>query len=237
MYFTYYMLGIILLPGLIFAAYAQTKVTSNFNKYKQVNYSQMTPVYQKARFFLDAMGLTDVQVARVSGHLTDNYNPKTNTVSLSDEVYNSTSIASLGIACHEIGHVLQHKQGYGLIKLRSILIPIINIGSFLMWPLVILGLILEFTQYFTTGNVLIIIGIVIFGLSVLFSALTLPIEKDASRRAYKMLVETGELTQEEGEGVKAVLNAAALTYVASLLVSVLSFIRFVLAISLSRRRD
>ena len=106
-----------------------------------------------------------------------------------------------------------------------------------MWPLVILGLILEFTQYFTTGNVLIIIGIVIFGLSVLFSALTLPIEKDASRRAYKMLVETGELTQEEGEGVKAVLNAAALTYVASLLVSVLSFIRFVLAISLSRRRD
>ena len=183
------------------------------------------------------MGMTDVKVTRTSGFLTDHYNPKTGTVALSDEVYNSTSIASLGIACHEIGHVLQHKQGYKLMKLRNWLIPIINIGSFLMWPLVILGLILEFTQYFYTGKVLIIIGIVIFGLSVLFSALTLPIEKDASKRAYKMLVETGELTEEEGKGVKAVLDSAALTYVASLLVSILSFIRFVLAIFLSSRRD
>lgn len=238
MYFIYYLLGIILLPGIAFAIYAQTKVTSSFNKYRDVNYSQITPVSQKARFFLDAMGATDIKIARVSGHLTDNYNPKTKTVSLSDDVYNSTSIASLGIACHEIGHVLQHKQGYKLLKLRNFLIPIINIGSWFMWPLVILGLILEFTSYFYTGQILIIIAIVIFGLSVIFSALTLPIERDASRRAYKMLVETGELTQEEGEGVKAVLGAAELTYVASLVVSILSFVRFVLAIFLSsRRRD
>lgn len=237
MYITYYLLGIILIPGIIFAVYAQSKVTSSFNKYKSVEYSQIKPVHEKARFFLDAMGLTNVKVTRTSGFLTDHYNPKTETVALSDEVYNSTSVASLGIACHEIGHVLQHKQGYGLLKLRTFLIPIINIGSFLMWPLVIIGLLLEFTQYFYTGQILIIIGIVIFGLSVLFSAITLPIEKDASKRAYKMLVETGELTQEEGEGVKAVLDAAALTYVASLLVSILSFIRFVLAIFLSSRRD
>lgn len=237
MYIIYYLLGIILLPGIIFAIYAQSKVTSNFNKYKQVEYSQTTPVYQKARFFLDAMGMTDVKVTHTSGHLTDHYNPKTETVALSDEVYNSTSVASLGIACHEIGHVLQHKQGYSLMKFRTFLIPFINIGSFLMWPLVIIGLILEFSQYFYAGKVLIIIGIVIFGLSVLFSALTLPIEKDASKRAYKMLVETGELTEEEGKGVKAVLDSAALTYVASLLISVLSFIRFVLAIFLSSRRD
>lgn len=237
MYLTYYLLGIILIPGIIFAIYAQTKVTSSFNKYKQVDYSQITPVHEKARFFLDAMGMYDVKVTKTSGFLTDHYNPKTQTVALSDEVYNSTSIASLGIACHEIGHVLQHKQGYGLLKLRTFLIPIINIGSFLMWPLVIFGLILEALQYTSIGNILIIIGIVIFGLSVLFSAITLPIEKDASKRAYKMLVETGELTQEEGEGVKVVLNAAALTYVASLLVSILSFIRFVLAIFLSSRRD
>lgn len=237
MYITYYLLGIILLPGIIFAAYAQSRVNSTFNKYKQFNYSQTKPVHEKARFFLDAMGMYDIKVTKTSGFLTDHYNPKTGTVALSDEVYNSTSIASLGIACHEIGHVLQHKQGYKLMKLRNWLVPIINIGSFLMWPLVILGLILEFTQYFYTGQVLIIIGIVIFGLSVLFSALTLPIEKDASKRAYKMLVETGELTQEEGKGVKAVLDSAALTYVASLLVSVLSFVRFVLAIFLSSRRD
>lgn len=237
MYFTYYLLGIILLPGIIFAVYAQSKVTSNFNKYKQVNYSQTKPVHEKARFFLDAMGMTDVKVTKTSGFLTDHYNPKTETVALSDEVYNSTSIASLGIACHEIGHVLQHKQGYKLLKLRSLLIPIINIGSCLMWPLVIIGFILEAMLYTGVGNALIIAGVVIFGLSVIFSAITLPIEKDASKRAYKMLVNTGELTQEEGEGVKAVLNAAALTYVASLLVSILSFIRFVLAIFLSSRRD
>ncbi len=237
MYITYYLLGIILLPGIILAAVAQSKVNSAFNKYKQVEYSQTTPVHKKARFFLDAMGLTDVKITKTSGFLTDHYNPKTQTVALSDEVYNSTSVASLGVACHEIGHVLQHKQGYGLLKLRTFLIPFINIGSFLMWPLVIIGLLLEFSSYFYAGKVLIIIGIVIFGLSVLFSALTLPIEKDASKRAYKMLVETGELTEEEGQGVKAVLDAAALTYVASLVVSILSFIRFVLAILISRKRD
>ena len=146
MYITYYLLGIILLPGIIFAISAQTKVNSAFNKYKQVEYSQTKPVYQKARFFLDAMGMTDIEVKRTSGFLTDHYNPKTKTVSLSDEVYNSTSVASLGIACHEIGHALQHKQGYPLLKLRTFLIPIINIGSFLMWPLVMIGLLLEFTS-------------------------------------------------------------------------------------------
>ncbi len=237
MYLTYYLLGIILLPGIIFAVYAQTQVTTKFNKYKEVYYSQTTPVHQKARFFLDAMGMTDIKITRTSGHLSDHYNPKTKTIALSDEVYNSTSVASLGVACHEIGHALQDRQGYGLMKLRTFLIPFINIGSFLMWPLVIIGLVLEVTQYTSIGKVLIIIGVVIFGLSVLFSALTLPIEKDASKRAYKMLVETGELTQEEGQGVKEVLNAAALTYVASLLIAILSFVRFVLAIFLSSRRD
>lgn len=237
MYFTYYLLGIILIPGIIFTVYAQSKVSSEFGKYKDVYYSQTTPVYQKIRFFLDAMGLTDVNVTRTSGFLSDYYNPKTKTVALSDSVYNSTSVASLGIACHEVGHALQHKQGYFLLKVRTLLIPIINVGSWLMWPLVILGIILEALSYSSWGFGFIIAGVIIFGLSVIFSAITLPIEKDASKRAYKMLVETGELTQEEGEGVKKVLDAAALTYVASLLVSILSFIRFALAIFLTRKRD
>ena len=236
MYLTYYLLGIILIPGIIFAIYAQSKVTSSFNKYKGVNYSQTKTVHEKVRFFLDAMGMYDIKVVKTKGFLTDHYNPKTETIALSDEVYNSTSIASLGIACHEIGHALQKKQGYGLMKLRTFLIPFINIGSFLMWPLVVIGLLLEFSQYFYTGRILLIVGVAIFGLSVLFSAITLPIEKDASKRAYKMLVETGELTQEEGEGVKAVLDSAALTYVASLIISILSFIRFALSIFLSLRR-
>ena len=237
MYLTYYLLGIILLPGIIFACYAQSKVSSSFSKYKDMNYSQPQLVHERARFFLDAMGCSHVKITRTSGHLTDHYNPKTETVALSDEVYNSTSVAALGVACHEIGHVLQKKQGYHLMKLRTFLIPIINFGSFLMWPLVILGLILEFTSYFYTGQILIISAIVIFGLSVLFSAITIPIEKDASKRAYKMLVETGELTEEEGAGVKKVLDSAALTYIASFTVSLLSFIRFVLYIFISRKRD
>lgn len=233
----YYMLGVILIPGLIFAGYAQSKVSSTFNKYKNVTYSNTKPVYQKARFFLDAMGIYDTKINRTSGFLTDHYNIKTDTVSLSTEVHDSTSIASLGIACHEIGHVLQHKKGYFPIKLRTFLVPIINISSALMWPLVILGLMLEFTQYFYTGKILVLIAIIIFGLSVIFSAITIPIERDASKRAYKMLVGTGELTQEEGKAVKEVLDAASLTYVASLLISILSFLRFVAFIFFSSKRD
>lgn len=236
LYVIYYLLGFLLLPGIIFAVYAQSKVNSSFNRYKNINYSSITPVHSKARFFLDAMGITEVKIVKTEGHLTDNYNPKTDTVSLSESVYDSTSIASLGIACHELGHVLQHKKGYAPMKLRNFLIPVINISSFFMWPLVVLGIILEALSYTTVGYWFIIAGIVIFGLSVILSAITLPIEKDASRRAYKMLVGTGELTEEEGKGVKEVLDAAALTYVAGLLVSVLSFIRFVLAIFLGRSR-
>ena len=237
MYLTYYLLGFILLPGIIFAFYAQSRVNSSFNKYKDMNYSKAQLVHERARFLLDSMGCSHVKITRASGHLTDHYNPKTETVALSEEVYNSTSVASLGIACHEIGHVLQKKQGYPLMKLRTFLIPIINFGSFLMWPLVIIGLLLEFTSYFYTGQVLIIVAIVIFGLSVLFSAITIPIEKDASKRAYKMLVKTGELTEQEGEGVKKVLDSAALTYIASFTVSLLSFIRFLLYIFISRKKD
>ena len=236
LYVIYYLLGFLLLPGIIFAIYAQSKVNSSFNRYKNINYSSTTPVHSKARFFLDAMGITEVQIVKTEGHLTDNYNPKTDTVSLSESVYDSTSIASLGIACHELGHVLQHKKGYAPMKLRNFLIPVINISSFFMWPLVFLGILLEALSYTKVGYWFIVAGIVIFGLSVILSAITLPIEKDASRRAYKMLVGTGELTEEEGKGVKEVLDAAALTYVAGLLISVLSFIRFVLAIFLGRSR-
>lgn len=234
-YYTYYLLGILLIPGIIFSIYAQSKVSSSFKKYRDVTYSNTTPVHQKARFFLDVLGMYDTKITNTKGFLTDYYNPKTDTIALSTEVYNSTSVASLGVACHEIGHVLQHKKGYWPLKLRSFLVPIINISSYLMWPLVIIGLILEFTQYFYTGKIFIIIGIVIFGLSVLLSLITIPIEKDASKRAYKMLVDTGELTEEEGKGVKEVLDAAALTYVASLVVSILSFIRFLLFIFISKK--
>ena len=237
MYLTYYLLGFILLPGILFAFYAQGKVNSSFKKYNDMNYSHPKLVHERARFLLDSMGCSHVKITYTSGHLTDHYNPKTETVALSSEVYKSTSVASLGIACHEIGHVLQKKQGYPLMILRTLLVPIINIGSFLMWPLAILGLALDLTIHLYTAQILIISAIVIFGISVLFSIITIPIEKDASKRAYKMLVETGELTEEEGVGVKAVLDSAALTYIASFTISLLSFVRFLLYIFISRKRD
>jgi len=171
------------------------------------------------------------------GDLTDHYNPKTNTVSLSEKVYNNCSLSALGVMAHELGHVLQYRDKYPLIKLRTFLIPVINISSFFMWPLVIIGIILEFTTYVTAGAVLIYVGIGIFALSSLFMLITLPIEQNASKRATVLLEGTGILDKEETKCVKEVLDAASQTYLAALVTSLLSLLRFILFISMARRKD
>jgi len=181
--------------------------------------------------------LYDIQLKKCKGELTDNFNPKTKTVSLSETVYDNNSISALGVMAHEIGHVLQFRDGYPLIKLRVFLVPVINFSSFLMWPLVLIGLLLEIFSYTKIGFVLICVGIGIFALSTIFTLITVPIEKNASKRAYKLLVDTGILNEEEGQGVKAVLGAAAKTYVAALITSILSLLRFVLFIATIRRND
>ena len=236
-YWYYYLLGIILLPGLIFSIYAQTKVSTSFNKYKDKTATRDIPAHKLARHILDSAGLYNVNVTKCRGSLTDHFNPKTKTVSLSEDVYDSSSVAALGVMAHELGHVMQDKDNYPLIKLRTFLIPFINISSYFMWPLVILGLVFEFASTTNWGKIFIITAIIIFAVSTILSLITVPLEKDASKRAEKLLYDTGILNEEENENVKEVLSSAALTYVAALITSILSLIRFVLYILLITKND
>lgn len=233
-YVIYYVLGFVMIPGIVLGIWAQTKVYTAFNEYNKVQTKHNKKAQDVARFMLDCGGCVDTKIAKTRGELTDNFNPKTNTVSLSESVYNSTSIASVGVAAHEIGHVFQHKQKYTPIKLRNALVPVMNFSGFIMWPLIILGLILEAIYPLTACDVLIYIGIGIYGLNILFCLITLPIELNASKRAYNMLVSTGEMDMEEAKGVKKVLNAAAWTYVAALITSILSLLRLIMFIFLLR---
>jgi len=235
-YLIYYILGIVMIPGIILGIWAQTKVYTTFHKYNTTPTTRGTPAQDVARKMLNAGDCLDTQIKPINGELTDNFNPKTNTVSLSSSVYNNNSISAIGVTAHEIGHVFQHKQKYAPVKIRSALVPILNVSSYFMWPLIIIGLVVEIAYYSTFSNILIYIGLGIYALNTLFCLITLPVELNASKRAYEMLVSTNELTEEEAQQAKKVLNAAALTYVAALITSVLSLLRVVLFV-LSMRRD
>ena len=229
-YWDYYLLGIILIPGIIFALIAQNKVNSTFDKYANVMSESGRTASEVAKIMLNAAGCTDIQIAKTSGHLTDNYNHSKKTVSLSNSVYDSTSVAAIGVAAHEIGHVLQYKAHYLPIKLRTFAIHISNISSVLMWPLVIVGLLLNFLLTLEFGYILALAGVVVFGLSVIVNLVTLPVEYNASKRATEILGQSGLLTEQETAQAKQVLDAAALTYVAALVVSILNLLRFLLSI-------
>lgn len=232
MYLEYYLMGIILLPGLIFAIIAQARVQSTFNHYKHDLAKCEKTATEVARQILDASGLSDVRITSTSGELTDYYDPKAKTIALSDSTRDSTSVASIGVAAHEVGHALQYRDGYFPVKLRSIIIPMVNISSRLLWPLVAVGLVLNLALVPDSliGLIFAYSGIGFFALSALLSLITLPVEYNASSRAYQALRSTGILTPDEADGAKKVLNSAALTYVASLVVSMLDLLRFILFI-------
>ncbi len=239
-YTIYWVLGIVMLPGLALGIWAQTKVYTTFNQYNSVQTQHGLTASGVARYMLDGAGYPDVKIAHIRGELTDNFNPQTNTISLSDAVYNQSTISAVGVTAHEIGHVVQHKTGYGLIKLRNILVPIINFLGYFVWPFIFIGLILEIMYASTAANWLIYIGLALYSFNILFCLITLPIELNASKRAYKMLLATGEMDMEEANQAKQVLNAAAWTYVAALVTSVLSLVRLLLMIFMVRgggRRD
>ena len=230
----YYILGIVMIPGLILGIWAQSKVYSTFNQYNKIQTKHGKTSSEVARFMLDSGGCIDTKIQPIRGNLTDNFNPKINTVSLSEAVYNQSSIASIGVTAHDIGHVFQHREGYGPIKVRNALVPVMNISGFLMWPLILIGLIMEMTYYVTFADWFIYIGLGLYALNIVFCLITLPIELNASKRAEKMLLATGEMDQEEAKGVKKVLNAAAWTYVAALVTSILSLLRLVLFVFMMR---
>ena len=229
-YLIYYILGFVMIPGIILGIYAQTKVRSTFEKYSSVPTARGRSAKDVARIMLNGGDCRDTQIKEIHGDLTDHYNPKTNTVSLSQSVANECSISAIGVAAHEVGHVFQHKQKYAPLKIRAALVPVLNYSGLLMWPLIMLGLIFEFAYYTTWASVLIYIGVGIYALNIVFCLVTLPVELNASKRAYNMLVSTNEMDTEEAKMAKKVLNAAAWTYVAALITSILSLIRVLLFI-------
>ena len=221
---------VIVFPMVIISMIAQLGVQSTYEKYSRVFSKRSLTAAQAARAILDANGLQNVGIGRIAGNLTDHYDPRTNMISLSDGVYESHSVAAIGVAAHEAGHAIQHATGYGPIKLRSAIVPITQFGSKLSVPLIIIGLLLGFYQ-------LAYAGIILFGTVVVFQLVTLPTEFNASRRAIEVL-SNGYLDETETKGAKKVLSAAAMTYVAALFVSLASLLRFILIVSGGRsRRD
>lgn len=225
---------VLVLPAVLFATWASAHVNSVFSKYKNSRNSRGITGADAARYLLNNSGLNNVRIERVSGSLTDHYDPKANVVRLSDEVYGSSSAVAVGIACHECGHAMQHAQNYAPVKIRAAIIPITNIGSKLAVPLIIGGLILcSFGQIFIT---IAYIGVAAFGLSTVFQLVTLPTEFNASRRALSCIDELGLLTGSDYDEAKKVLSAAALTYVAALAVSLMQLLRLLLIVNRSNRR-
>ena len=236
-YWLYYILGIVLLPGIILGAWAQCKVNFNYKKYSGVHSKKGMKGSEVARLILDSAGLYDYNVVMCKGTLTDNFNPITKTVSLSEDVYNSTSVASLGIASHEVGHALQYANNYAPMKVRSVAIKVSNFASSLLWPVIIMGLLFDFVIFTNSiiGDVFLICGVLFFGLAVIIDLITLPVEFNASDRAKKILATSGICDETEMVGVKKVLNSAALTYIASLLISILNLVRFLLLFAMKNK--
>lgn len=222
---------ILLLPAILLALYAQTKVKSAYAKYSKKANRRGLSGAEVARRILDRNGLSGVRIERIAGNLTDHYDPRSNVVRLSESVHDSASIAAVGVAAHEVGHAVQHNTGYIPIRLRNTVLPAAQIGSTIALPLVVIGII------FSAFQVLVPIGIVLYAAVVLFQLVTLPVELNASRRALSTVYEIGFLDAEETEGAKKVLSAAALTYVAAAASAVLQLLRLVLIAGRNGDRD
>ena len=229
---------ILVLPFVILSIWASANVNSTFKRYSQQFSSRRITGAQAAQRVLSANGVTGVRIERVSGNLSDHFDPRGNVIRLSDDVYNSTSTAAIGVACHEAGHAVQYAQSYGPIKLRAAIIPVTNIGSHLAMPLILIGVL--FSGIFEYSYGLVYAGIACFGLSLIFQLITLPVEFNASNRALKAIEEGCILTEEEHKGAKKVLTAAAMTYVAATAVALMQLLRLIMIFGGGggrRRRD
>lgn len=224
---------ILVVPCLILSLWASYKVKSTFNKYSNQFSRRRITGAEAARRVLQMNGVTGVQITRVPGNLSDHYDPRTNVIRLSDNVYDSFSTAAIGVACHEAGHAVQYAQSYAPIKLRAAIIPITNIGSHLAMPLILIGLLLNFTQ--NVSFIFVYLGIGCFALSLLFQLVTLPVEFNASRRAMEAISAGDILTPDEQVGARKTLTAAAMTYVAATAVALAQLLRL-LAIFGGRNR-
>lgn len=233
MYFDVYYF-ILIVPALIFSIWASARVNSTFERYSKTLSSRGVTGREAAEAVLRQNGIHDVRIEQVSGKLTDHYDPRTKVIRLFDSVYNSSSVAAIGVAAHEAGHAAQHNESYVPLTIRNAIIPVTNIGSRLAVPLIILGLFLSY--YGEKFLAIAYIGVIAFSLSTLFQLLTLPTEFNASSRAIEAIVSGGILDSNEIKGTKKVLSAAALTYVAALAVSLMQLLRLLIIVNNRRRR-
>ena len=220
---------ILLIIGMLLSLAASAKLKSTFAKYRRIRSASGLTGAEAAARILRAAGITDVQIQAIPGSLTDHYDTRTKTVSLSQDIYGQTSLAAVGVAAHECGHAIQHAVHYAPLEMRSAIVPVANLGSSLSWPLFLIGLLAGIRPLTTAG-------IVLFSLAVLFQLVTLPVELNASSRALRMLEGTGILGVSETKGARKVLTAAALTYVAALAASILQLLRL-LILAGGRRND
>ena len=228
-FFVDYWYVILVLPAVILAFWAQMRVNSTFNKYSRVPTRNGMTGYDAARMVLDRNGLSNVAIEEVRGHLSDHFDPRTNVIRLSTAVYRGANAAAVGVAAHEAGHAAQYAQSYAPMRLRAAIIPVTNIGSRLAFPLLLIGILLAYPP-------LAYAGVLAFGLSTVFQLVTLPVEFNASRRAMAAIEGSGRFGEEEQQGSRRVLTAAALTYVAALAVSLANLLRLLLIAGGSRRR-
>lgn len=222
MFYPYYIdpTYLILIPAILISAWAQFKVSSTFNKYSTVRSINGYTGAQVARILLNDAGLQEVEIQQVSGRLSDHYDPRAKVLRLSSDVYGSTSVASIGVAAHEVGHAIQDKESYSALVFRNAIVPIVNFSSSLSWILFFIGILFSYSTLVT-------IGIILFSVVVLFQLVTLPVEFNASSRALKILEARGILYDKEVDGARKVLSAAALTYVAATLMAVLQLVRLI----------
>ncbi|ELC8450157.1 zinc metallopeptidase [Clostridium perfringens] len=222
MFYPYYIdpTYLILIPAILISAWAQFKVSSTFNKYSTVRSINGYTGAQVARILLNDAGLQEVEIQQVPGRLSDHYDPRAKVLRLSSDVYGSTSVASIGVAAHEVGHAIQDKESYSALVFRNAIVPVVNFSSSLSWILFFIGILLSYSTLVT-------IGIILFSVVVLFQLVTLPVEFNASSRALKLLEARGILYDKEVNGARNVLSAAALTYVAATLMAVLQLVRLI----------
>lgn len=225
----------LVLPCVLLSLWASHNVNSTFKKYSQQFSVRRLTGAEAAQRVLSANGVHGVRIERVSGNLTDHFDPKTNVIRLSDSVYNNTSTAAIGVACHEAGHAVQYAHDYAPIKLRAAIIPLTNFGSRLAMPLILLGIL--FSTLGMVSNTLVYLGIGCFGLSLVFQLVTLPVEFNASRRALEAIAAANLLTEEEQRGARKTLTAAALTYVAATATALAQLLRLILIFGGRRRRN
>lgn len=225
---------VLVLPCLLLSLLASANVNSTFKKYSTQLSSRRITGAEAAQRVLSANGVSGVRIEPIRGNLTDHFDPRSNVIRLSENVYGSASIAAIGVACHEAGHAVQYAREYVPMKIRAVIIPVTNFGSRLAMPLILLGLVLSYMSYF--GDTLVYLGIACFGLSVVFQLVTLPVEFNASRRAVQTIDSAGLLTEEEQRGAKKTLRAAAMTYVAATAVALSQLLRLLVIFGGNRRR-